>query len=391
MCTYTQVMSVSPMSSRPLPGDRDRWLRLLDSIDMLALTRRFLDAVRQAPDYDEPPLPWSRIAEDAEQSFVALVSALRGPGQPTLEAIATHVGVTRARAGIPLTSLMTAIRLDFTLLWEELISLGDTGDMGILLRHAALVSETVETYVQQTQHAYLLEERRMAEEVDAERRGLLTELLAGTTLTAARLEQIAERLGVGAEWAYSVYAGLEPVLQPLRVEAVALERQGSPVLHTYTGSGLVIIVPQPPRAGRARLERMDELPVGAVREVQGLAGVTRAAPLAVELAEVLEPGETGCMTATRGWARVLRRRWWGTSLHEVVDLSPGLAGCGPVERASVEEAVRSYLRTGNIAETARELFCHRNTVTNRLRRFHELTGIDLTVPAQAARAVVAFA
>ena len=57
---------------------------------------------------------------------------------------------------------------------------------------------------------------------------------------------------------------------------------------------------------------------------------------------------------------------------------------------SVEEAVRSYLRTGNIAETARELFCHRNTVTNRLRRFHELTGIDLTVPEQAARAVVAF-
>lgn len=74
----------------------------------------------------------------------------------------------------------------------------------------------------------------------------------------------------------------------------------------------------------------------------------------------------------------------------MVDLSPWLAGCGPVERASVEEAVRSYLRTGNIAETARDLFCHRNTVTNRLRRFHELTGIDLTVPAQAARAVVAF-
>src|SRR5699024_10909277 len=142
------------------------------------------------------------------------------------------------------------------------------------------------------------------EEVDAERRGLLTELLAGTTLTPARLEQIAERLGVGADWAYSVYAGLEPVLQPLRVEAVALERQGTPALHTYTGSGLVLIVPHPPRAGRVRLDRMDELAVGAVREVPGLAGVTRAAPLAVELAEVLEPGETGCMTATRGWARV---------------------------------------------------------------------------------------
>ena len=219
---------MSPMSSRPLPTDRDRWLRLLDSIDIPALTRRFLDAVRQAPDYSDPPIPWSRIAEDARESFVGLVSALRQTDQPTLEAIATHVGVTRARAGIPLTSLMTAIRLDFSLLWEELIALGDTEDMGILLRHAALVSETVETYVQQTQHAYLVEERRMAEEVDAERRGLLTELLAGTTVEPARLERIADRLGVGVGWEYSVYAGLEESL-PVGAYPVTIPNDGGTV------------------------------------------------------------------------------------------------------------------------------------------------------------------
>jgi hypothetical protein len=381
---------MSPMSSRPLPTDRARWLRLLDSIDIPALTRRFLDAVRQAPDYSDPPIPWSRIAEDAEESFVGLVSALRQADQPTLEAIATHVGVTRARAGIPLTSLMTAIRLDFSLLWEELIALGDTEDMGILLRHAALVSETVETYVQQTQHAYLVEERRMAEEVDAVRRGLLTELLAGTTVEPARLERIADRLGVGVGWDYSVYAGLEESLQELRVEAVALERQGAQVLSTHTGSGLVIIVPHPPHTARVRLHRVERLSVGAVRDARGLSEVTRAAPLAMELAEALRPDETGCMTPARGWTRVVRQRLAGTSLREVVDLSPLLDGCGPVERASVEAAVRSYLRTGSIAETSTELFCHRNTVTNRLRRFQELTGIDLTIPDQAARAVIAF-
>ncbi|HRO30403.1 CdaR family transcriptional regulator [Citricoccus sp.] len=383
-------MSASPMSSSPLPEDRDRWLRLLDSLDVDGLTRRFLDAVRQLPDYVNPPIPWSRVAEDAEESFLGLVSALRGTEHWVLEGIATQVGVTRARAGIPLTSLMSAIRLDFALLWEELVALGDVDDMGILLRHAALVSETVETYVQQTQHAYLVEERRMADEIDAERRGLLTELLAEPPVTPARLAQIAERLGVGVEWEYSVYASRDESLQQLRVEAAALERQGTQVLSTYTGSGLVVIVPHPPRTGRARLRRVDQLRVGAVGDVRGMSEVSRAVHLARELAEVLRPGEAGCMTPARGWTRVIRQRLAGTSLREVVDLSPLLAGCGPAERSSVESAVRSYLRTGSIAETSTELFCHRNTVTNRLRRFQELTGIDLTVPDQAARAVIAF-
>ena len=54
------------------------------------------------------------------------------------------------------------------------------------------------------------------------------------------------------------------------------------------------------------------------------------------------------------------------------------------------EAVQTYLSTGSIAESAARLYCHRNTLMNRLRRFTELTGIDPTVPAQAARLVVAW-
>jgi hypothetical protein len=42
-------------------------------------------------------------------------------------------------------------------------------------------------------------------------------------------------------------------------------------------------------------------------------------------------------------------------------------------------------------ETARAGFCHRNTVQNRLRRCHELTGLDPLVPEQATVLVVALA
>ncbi|MGO3280856.1 MAG: helix-turn-helix domain-containing protein, partial [Brevibacterium aurantiacum] len=40
---------------------------------------------------------------------------------------------------------------------------------------------------------------------------------------------------------------------------------------------------------------------------------------------------------------------------------------------------------------AAELFCHRNTVANRLRRFADLTGVDPMIPAEAARLVVGWA
>ncbi len=53
--------------------------------------------------------------------------------------------------------------------------------------------------------------------------------------------------------------------------------------------------------------------------------------------------------------------------------------------------MRHFLSTGNITTTAEPLFCHRNTILNRLNRFQDLTGIDLTVPSQAARLVVAWA
>ncbi|GAA0465182.1 helix-turn-helix domain-containing protein [Streptomyces olivaceiscleroticus] len=64
-----------------------------------------------------------------------------------------------------------------------------------------------------------------------------------------------------------------------------------------------------------------------------------------------------------------------------------LAGLGPLpahERARLLEAVTAYCDTGSATMAARELYCHRNTVLNRLTRFAELTGYHPTRPAEAA-------
>jgi DNA-binding PucR family transcriptional regulator len=53
--------------------------------------------------------------------------------------------------------------------------------------------------------------------------------------------------------------------------------------------------------------------------------------------------------------------------------------------------VLAYARSGSVQQTASALFCHRNTVVNRLRRFADLTGRQMTTPADAALVLVALA
>ncbi|MFG6304448.1 helix-turn-helix domain-containing protein [Corynebacterium hesseae] len=49
----------------------------------------------------------------------------------------------------------------------------------------------------------------------------------------------------------------------------------------------------------------------------------------------------------------------------------------------------TYLDCGSIKDSAEALHCHRNTVLNRLRQVTELTGLDITQPKDAARALLA--
>jgi hypothetical protein len=75
------------------------------------------------------------------------------------------------------------------------------------------------------------------------------------------------------------------------------------------------------------------------------------------------------MTWRRGWARLAARSLNAAGNPILADVETALSACGPVERERLVEAVQVYLASGSIGASAAELFCHRNTVANRLRRF----------------------
>ena len=97
------------------------------------------------------------------------------------------------------------------------------------------------------------------------------------------------------------------------------------------------------------------------------------------------------MTWRSGWARLAARSLNAAGNPILADVESALAACGPVERERLIEAVQVYLASGSIGASTGQLFCHRNTVANRLRRFAELTGVDPMIPAEAARLVVGWA
>ncbi|MGO3146825.1 MAG: PucR family transcriptional regulator [Leucobacter sp.] len=381
------------LSAIPESHDAPRWSALLDRLDVDLLTETFLDHVARVPGYDPPPIPHSELMRTAKLSFSALIEGLREGELDSEITISHHVGVSRARAGIPLTALMTAIRNDFTVLWEALIEVSSPNDAELIIRHTGIVLRIVDQYVGQTQQAYVAEQRRMDEQASSQRQGLIAELFREPHPPRERVLAIAATLGIPAETRISIAVAIGDDIESLRVFVSEYERAGASVYTHHSGDALLAFTPTVFPAGSRLAEIRSQLlaqRVGVI-STNGVHELRQAASAARELAGLLTPEEQGAMDWTRGWARLANHALLETGTPVIADVHSALAECGPAERARLEEAVKSYLTTGNISVSASQLFCHRNTLTNRLRRFAELTGVDPLIPEDAARLVVGWA
>ena len=391
-----------PQNVEPAMDDAKRWSALLAQLSVDDLTAHFLDRVLRVPGYDALPLPSSEIRRTGAASFDALIRGMQqgkdggngGSGSAEWLAIATDVGVSRARAGIPIESLMTAIRQDFSILWGELTSIADDADAGLLVRHADRVWDIVDSYASQTQSIYMAERQRMHSEASSIRQGYVAALFGEMSPPSEMLSHIAGELRLSETAPLGVAMAIGEEMARLRVVVASAAHREAEIFTHHLGDGLVAFWPCDDRPGSAVQEaasQISDLRLGLVEAVQGIAGLPDAARLARELAHLLTPQDRRALTMTIAWARIARLRLGASGSRITADVDAALARCGVEERARLIEGVRAYLSSGSIAASAETLFCHRNTMMNRLRRFAEVTGVDVTVPQQAARLVVAWA
>ncbi|MFI8793185.1 PucR family transcriptional regulator [Streptomyces sp. NPDC055105] len=315
---------------------------------------------------------------------------------PLSERIATvseRVGERRAREGVPLDSLLEAARLDFRVVWAALVEKADEKDKAELVTSAYHVWEAVEKHVTGIMTAYQRTILDMGRRAADERRMWFARLLDSEGRNPTVVRDTALALGFQADDRFLCAVAPPQYGAGLRRTATALRTAETPVQLQEVASDLVLAVQLGRRTtADSVLALLQETPCGVASAAAGLASVPRAVVLATATARVLPSHAVGPRRLEDSWLDVLVQRAEGFGRDLADDVLSGLdAETVPAgETRRLLDTVRSHLAgTGSVADTAAALYCHRNTIQQRINRFAELTGRDVRRPEDAALVALA--
>jgi PucR C-terminal helix-turn-helix domain len=363
------------------PSIDSDWAELIERLwkERDALVRDFLERF-QAVSYDEALVPEEDVYQTAVDSMDMFLLQLAGAAlPPDLQALPRAVAVRRARQGVPLNAFLEAVRNDFRVLWKGLERVAREDHMDVLVANMDRLLDTVEGYVSSIQQAFAEEEALLARNKQLYRQRLLTRLFDHAN--PADFPDLAAALGVRVSDTFEVLA--------VTGDAVAQAQQqyeSDRRTFMFEKSGALYLF----RVVRKEQSWQQNLPAfsaGYMPKAEGLGAVPKAASSALVLAAHVPSGiRLGTMAET----------WMGVAAEMLEKVLPDFAApvwnaldkCSPHERQRLLDVALSYGRTGSVKLTSEELYCHRNTVVNRLNALQEVIGLDLTVPAQAALALV---
>ena len=358
---------------------------LLSSLD--PMTDELVDAIlAEDPSYTATGRPTradlARSCHDNLQRILEDLADLTPstPGDPYDAPRAT--GHRRAEQGVPLESVLHAYRLGHRVIWEQLVQHARRAGgaaLDVLVDAASEVWALVDTYSAEVARAYRATELEIARHDDRRRDALLDALLEGrgSDRSVAADAAAALRLPQTGRLCVVVISGTDFA----RLAGDALSVRGLPSSWRTRADrevGIVALGRTSASEVAALLSRVGVARAGISPVVDELALVDGAARLAatamlarasgvVELDEVL-PGAL-LASAPELAARLLDRA-----------LAPVLA-LPPQETDVLLDTLRTWIACGGSAsQTADQLYCHRNTVLNRLRRVASLTGRSLSGP-----------
>lgn len=380
------------MHSEDPEAGQERWTALVralhDGAD--ALVAEFMERIQLVPPYAQGLVPAHQVEADAVVSFDYLLRRIGDIPVPSrLHETGPSIGRDRARRGVPLDHLLTAVRLDFRVLWHALRDRCDPEDMGLLVARAEQVWAVVEDYTTTIQVSYLEESALMARERRRERSVLVGSLLAAAQPDQHQVSRVALALDVEPGGVFLVAAAPLHDDKALRAAADQMSAGGRTVHLQETSRHAVLIARWHGDAHGPVTAVLQGARCGVAPTVDGLDRVPHAARVAREIADALPSGATGPHQLRDAWTWLAGTRLGDLAGELAAPVLGGLRVAPEGERKRLVQTARSYAAHGSVQQTAASLYCHRNTVVNRLRRFHELTGCDLTVPRESALAVLA--
>ncbi|MCH1881795.1 helix-turn-helix domain-containing protein [Agrococcus sp. ARC_14] len=360
------------------------WGRLLErlALDHDALVDDFIERLRGLGSYDARLVSEDDLRRTAGETMDMLIARLAGaPLSEELRALPARLGARRARQGVDRESLLEAVRLDFRVLWSGLLrALGDA-PADLLVLHAEEVLEVVERYIGDVQVAFLDEQSALAQDTRIDRARALGRLLGAGAAAPQVADAEAARLQLPLDGTFEVAFVLAAAAERARR---SIARAGGAATITWDADAGVVVVRE--GTGGALAAALEGIPGGHVPGVRSLAGVPAAAELAREIA-AHAGAASGLATEQDTWLAIAHTRL-APVLPSVAGVRTALEALPAGERERVIATVRSLCATGSVKETAAAQFVHRNTIVNRVAAFRAATGLDVSVPAQAAIALL---
>ncbi|MCQ1582674.1 PucR family transcriptional regulator [Streptomyces parvus] len=394
-----------------------------------ALTDRLVEALyaqepayRAAIDSDRAGV-WQEVHHSLRHNVGSLIQPreFREPAHRT----SRWIGEVRAEQGVPLDAVLHAFRMGGAMVWQDLVdetARRDPDDIRLLVHVAADVWNFVDEHCGVVADAYRQAERRQSWRRENRQRLMVAALLDGTA-RIADLAEAAEMLGLPEQGRYAVLAvaggiGAGGAGSGAGAGSAAVSRAGAaqrgpgaaarpPVALPAGAPGATVLWHPGPDAEFAILPL-----AGSSGELSALAaaldvpagtraGIGSAVEGLAALGDARRLAETALRTCPASGGTVLLDEHLPDAL---VVSSPALAGAladrvlGPLDRLDpadrdvIVETLTAWLDADGSAQRAgARLYCHRNTVLNRLRRFEQLTGRCLTRPRDAVEVSLALA
>lgn len=368
--------------SRGAGADEAGWYGLIERLwnERDALVEDFLRRFSTVSygSVDVPPEDVRQVAADTMEMFLFQLADRELPTK--LRELPRQVAARRAQQGVPIGAFLEAVRHDFRVLWKGLERVAGEDSAGLLVANMDRLLDTVEGYVTDIQQAFVEEEALLARDKQLYRQRLMARLFAGDTGPEGA-GGIAQALGLATVRRFELLA-----VAPDASEAAQRNLLHDRRIHFYELDGTMVIFREW-RQDASWEARPPGFDAGYVGHIGGLAEVPRAAATARTLLEHRHPGG-GLATVATTWRRVADALLENALPGYAASVTEALDRCTAHERQRLLEVARSYARTGSIKRTAEELYCHRNTVVNRLHALKEEIGLDLTVPDQSALALV---
>jgi hypothetical protein len=246
------------------------------------------------------------LRETAVASMELLLRMVGGlPVPERLARMSDALGHRRAGQGVPLESLLRAVRMDFRILWTEMLARVPAASLSDFTQDAVRVWEAVEFHVTRVHAGYMDELASMAHEKEQQRAFLLSRLLSSDGRDPQLLGQVARALGVSPQGSFVVAVGAESARKEFR--AGVAQAQAEEYLHERDGALILILEDRRPPSGRvgpAVPAWLTRLRCFVAPVAESLAEVPTMVRVALESVAVLDLAAPGHQTIRQAWGPV---------------------------------------------------------------------------------------